>query len=443
MRKPKRKFSYKSQKIHQGFTGSKLTAYSGLNPINKYMKKNKIGKQLNKLFPTVIENAGKFSDAQLMQLMIYASLCGVNRLKKIEEFSKDVLVKSTLNLGQPVSDSTLSGRFQAMGERCARKLEHHQLEEKKKFLLHQPLTALTIDMDSTVSMVFGNQQGAAKGFNEKKRGAKSYHPQLAFLSDYKMVMHTWFRTGNSYTSNGAKEFVKQMLPYIPSNIKKLFFRMDSGYFDNNLLDGISDEGHTYLVKVKFKGLRKILTLQQWNQDKEAPTISTCEFHHTFTVQSDEGEKIKITKKLKAIRIQTISGKGSMGEDIVGYDYFCYSSNLEGNTAIDLHELYKQRGECENWIEQVKNQLLAGKTLVDDFWANDIFWQLSAMAYNLSISMRLKEKKYWRQEYNTFRDWFVSVPGMLVSIGGQLILKIYEHYYYKEQWKAFDLILDTG
>jgi len=39
----------------------------------------------------------------------------------------------------------------------------------------------------------------------------------------------------------------------------------------------------------------------------------------------------------------------------------------------LHELYKQRSTSETWIEQVKGHTMAGNTLTDDYWANDILW----------------------------------------------------------------------
>jgi hypothetical protein len=441
MNKIKKKLRISQKNIKHSFTGNRLTAYSGISPIHKHLRRSNLFKKFYKLFPTVVENANKFSDTQLLMLMIYASFCKINRLTKIETFSADPLIKSTLNLISPVNDSTLSGRFKAMAERGARKLEDFQLRENKQFLNSQPLSELTIDMDSTVSMVYGNQEGSAKGFNNKKKGAKSYHPLLAFITDYKLVMHTWFRPGNTYTSNGSKNFVRQILAYIPDNITKLFFRMDSGFFDNNLLDIIESQGHDYLVKVKFKGMYDLFRIQVWKKLPKEPLISTCEFPHTFGVFNEEGNLINMDRILKAIRIQTKSEKGSMGEDIVDYEYFCYCSNLENTDALDLHNLYKPRGESENWIEQVKNQLLAGKTLVDNFWANDIFWQLSVMAYNLSIRMRIKVKRWWQQEYNTFREWFVVIPGMLVRTGRELFLKIYKNYYYSSRWEKFDMILN--
>ena len=65
------------------------------------------------------------------------------------------------------------------------------------------LKRITIDLDSTVKTCFGYQEGAKKGFNEKKRGALSYHPLLAFCAETKEVLQGWLRSGDTYTANGS------------------------------------------------------------------------------------------------------------------------------------------------------------------------------------------------------------------------------------------------
>jgi len=52
--------------------------------------------------------------------------------------------------------------------------------------------------------------------------------------------------------------------------------------------------------------------------------------------------------------------------------------------------------------------MAGSTLTDDFWANDLLWQLSVSAYNISVMMRQKKNKFKKQEQRSFIDWFISV-----------------------------------
>ena len=58
-------------------------------------------------------------------------------------------------------------------------------------------------------------------------------------------------------------------------------------------------------------------------------------------------------------------------------------------SVGLHTLYGARAESENWIEQTKDSHCAGRTLTQDFWENDILWQLSAFAYTLSAIMRYR------------------------------------------------------
>ena len=148
---------------------------------------------------------------------------------------------------------------------------------------------------------------------------------------------------------------------------------------------------------------------------------------------------KKKRMLKAIR--TISEwveVDFMGQKLLApkYEYACYCSNLKGD-ALDLHENYTQRSTSETWFEQVKSQLLAGATLTNNFHANDMLWQLSVLTYNLSVMMRYKKKKIWRQEHATFRDWFINIPAVLVNSGRQITMKIYDHYYYKNRWIEFE------
>ncbi len=74
--------------------------------------------------------------------------------------------------------------------------------------------------------------------------------------------------------------------------------------------------------------------------------------------------------------------------------------------------------------------MAGATLTDDFWANDILWQLSVFAYNLLVMKRQKKNKLRRQEHRMFIVWFVAVPSKITRSGHQVELKLYEHHFYK-------------
>ncbi len=108
-------------------------------------------------------------------------------------------------------------------------------------------------------------------------------------------------------------------------------------------------------------------------------------------------------------------------------------------ALGLHELYKQRSTSGTWIEQVKGQAMAGTTLTDDFWANDILWQLSIFAYNISVMVRQKKSKFKRQEHRTFIDWFIAVPAKITKSGHQIEIKMYD----KADWEELDKLIEAA
>ena len=299
------------------------------------------------------------------------------------------------------------------------------------------VTKITIDTDSSVINVCGKQEGAEIGFNAYKKGARSYHPLIAFVSELKIVANSWFRTGSAYTANGICDFVKQISLKIPDTIESVFFRADSGFFNGALFDLLEQLNYEYLVKVKlYRNIANVLKLStEWKTHPDNKNISVFEFEY-------QAKNWKKKRVLKAVRIFT----GCEAIDVLGYiyyepqyKYFCYCSNLKLD-AYKIHLNYAERATSETWIEQVKSHLNAGKTIIDDFNANDIFWQLSILAYNISVIARFKWKKFFKEEHRTFKDWFINVPALLVSSGRKTIIKIYKYYHNQRKWKEFDDLL---
>ncbi len=438
MKNKKKEIKLQAKKITTEFTGKKITNYSGLSSLSSYIfYKLGLAKDIEELFPTKIESATKFMTSQVLLSILLASLAGINRISKIATFTNDVLIQTLLKLEKNISNDKISTELKKLGKSGAAALTEYFLIKTSSFLAKENLNSVTLDVDSTVLSVCGNQEGSAKGFNSTKKGAKSYHPLIGFISEFKIVANTWFRTGSAYTSNGICEFVKQTAAMFPENIKKVFFRADSGFFNGELFNLLEEYEYDYLVKVKqYSNISKKLKHEiEWIPYKNKENISTCEFDY----QAKGWEK---SRKLKAIR--TFLGYDEvkilgMIHKIAKYQYACYCSNLNID-AYKLHEKYTERSTSETWIEQVKSQLNAGKTLTNDFDANDILWQLSVAAYNYSVMSRFKWRKFFRQEHATFRDWFINVPGLLVTTGRKTIIKMYKHFHSKEVWREYDDLL---
>lgn len=312
------------------------------------------------------------------------------------------------------------------------------LSKNAEWLHKSGLKGITLDADSTVKSVCGNQEGAAKGYNTTKKGAKSYHPLLVFVSEMKLLYHTWFRTGSAYTSNGIVGFLQEVKASLPQTIEKVFFRADSGFFSGELFDLLEFFVWDYLVKVKLKNLEKLLQSQTWVPIKGDNDVAICE----FTYKANGWSKPRVLKAMRSVKEYVWAEYLGQKQIVPVYQYVCYASNLDLN-ADELHELYKQRSVSETWIEQVKGHVMAGSTLTDNFWANDILWQLNVLAYNLSVMMRQKKSKFKKQEHRTFIDWFIAVPARITSSGHQTELRMYEHHFYKAEWEELDRLIEAA
>ena len=435
--KNSKKISFTACSVKKKFSSEQLTSYSGLSVTSDFINHCGIYGKLEHLFPTIRHNASRFSTAQILSSILLASLCGVHRLKRIENFTFDALVSRLLKLPKNIDEDTIRRHLTGLGERGARSLHELLLGFTGMQVSHCGLSRLTLDCDSSTFTVYGNQQGAEVGYNSHKKGSKSYHPILCFVTEMKLLVNSWLRPGSAYTSNGVCEFVKETLAALPQKVEKVFFRADSGFFNGGLFNLLEDGKHEYLVKVKLKNLKDLLAGQTWQPI--GPRTATCQFTHQCSGWRNPRMfyAVRIIKQM--VEVDYFGEKQFVPE----YEYFCYCSNLKGLDALQLHTLYGSRSESENWIEQTKNSLCAGKTITHDFWVNDILWQLSSFAYSLSVLMRYRGDFWvWRQEHSTFREWFIRVPGKVVKSGRQVTVKMPKEYYRKAGWRDFEQRITT-
>jgi hypothetical protein len=99
---------------------------------------------------------------------VLASFAGINRLKRIAAFTHDALVKALLGLETGLNKDVISTRLKELGQAGAILLQEYLFGLTTQWLTKSQLERITLDADSTVKTVYGNQQGAEKGFNPKK-----------------------------------------------------------------------------------------------------------------------------------------------------------------------------------------------------------------------------------------------------------------------------------
>ncbi|BDD02443.1 IS1380 family transposase [Persicobacter psychrovividus] len=431
MKVRKRSFRINSKAVKHSFSSKDLTSFGGLSMLSDFWSKHNIFDLFKNNFGQRNSNAQKFSLAQILMLLSSSAFCGMNRLEKISRFSADPLVRYLFSLKEKISRQTITNQLKNMHEEGTRNLEALLLKQNAKWLLKTKLGHIVFDADSTVKTVYGNQEGAEKGYNEYKRGAKSYHPLVMFVHEIKLLYHTKFRPGDSHTANGIKELIAEAKGSLPKSVKNVTFRADYGFFSKSLIDYLEEIGWSYLIKVKLRGLDKLLRLQKYEITDEG--IEVARFEH-------QGVKWDSPLQFHAVRwVDGYEIYEPTGDLIPVYKYSCYATNMAFNPE-NSHDFYKRRSISETWIEQVKSHVKAGSTLTNSFWANDVLWQLACFAYNSSICMRINHLVH-HEEHQTFVDWMVRIPAKLIRTARQLRLSFSEKYLYRRKWEEFYFFLN--
>ena len=427
---------YKTTKILPEFSSTTLTNYAGLIPFGQFLfEKLGFAKRVSSGIDIPLHHNTVYHTAQILGTLILGYLGGFTRLKHFEEFSKDRVIQTLLQLPRTIDENTFAHRLKKFTFKAANQVQ--TILGEIGHLIHRnypPAQATVkkirklIDLDSTVKIAYGHQEGAAKGYNDKRRGAKSYHPLLAFYTGTKEVVHSWFRPGNTYTGNGASEFLKEVWTRLPHGEDEYLFRADSGFFSEAVLRVLEEFKALYLIKVKLRNIKHLISQCKWQTIPGENEIYYAEMdYHCHSWK--KARKFVFIRKLVHIHQEGLLFP------IEEYTYYCFVTNLE-EAPIELYHVYKDRGECENWIDAVTNQLGAGVTLVDHFWANDVLWTLAVFAYNLTIWLRYltDSNGCWHQEPVTFRNWFIRVAGKLIYHGRQFTLKLQKDYFYRKPWE---------
>jgi hypothetical protein len=121
------------------------------------------------------------------------------------------------------------------------------------------LAVLTLDFDGVVQSTGRFAEGVAVGFNNKRRGQRSYYPLLCTVAQTGQVFDLLHRPGNVHDSTGAKDFILNCLRQIQAALPhtKIELRMDAAFFDQKIVEALREQGVEFTISVPFARLAEL------------------------------------------------------------------------------------------------------------------------------------------------------------------------------------------
>jgi hypothetical protein len=278
---------------------------------------------------------------------------------------------------------------------------------------------ITVDFDSTVITRYGEQEGSAKGYNPNKRGRNSHHPLMAFVGQTRMVANAWLRPGNTADSSSCKLFMQETFDQALKGKKVGLVRADSGFYNEELLSYLEQEEHNYIMAVKMYPNVKseIWGLGDWMELAKGIELNEMKFSH------EKGKSRRYIIVKKQVEIRPKSGGKMLFEDLPGYRFSCYVTNLD--LPLDqIWNIYNTRADCENRIKELKEDFGLESFCLQDFWGTEASFRFIMVAYNLmSLFRHFALNHHNRATLKTLKSYCFALGAWKVNHANKQVLKI--------------------
>jgi hypothetical protein len=359
------------------FTDKPVTAWGGLSPIARFFKKIGLADLLGAALPNLKISNNQIPAVEIVLAFFVGVLRGASRFAHVAFLRMDQPLQALFGFSRPPSAASVT-RFFGAFRRLHVETLWQTLVPWTLARLPAPRWGHTLDLDSTVFVRYGQQQGAAKGYNPKKPGRKSHHPLVAFLAEAKLVLHVWLRSGNCATARGVVEFLKEALALMPDAHKLYAVRADSGFCEKGFLDFLEARQLPYAVAARFT--RTVQRLVGHQVKTWRPFGHGLEAGETFY----QALGWKAPRRLVVVRELIHERKEARGRklfDLPGYTFHALVTDLDWPPET-VWRFYNSRADAENRIKELAELYHAKSFCLNRFDGAEAALRLVCFLFNL-------------------------------------------------------------
>lgn len=262
-----------------------------------------------------------------------------------------------------------------------RELEDFVIERVRR--KHPRPRLITIDLDPSVDPTHGQQ---AFSFFNGHYDTWCFLPMFGFLSvdrdAEQYLFHARLRPGLAKEARGTIPLLRRTVKKLRKTFKKarIRVRMDAGFAYPQIFDVLDELGVEYLVAMPENSV--LTGLAAVHMTAARAVANTFEATTTHYGEGRYQAKSWTRERRVIFKAEVVHAEGKHGRDNAR---FVVTSLRHGPERA--WELYCQRGDSENRIKELKNDLEIDRTSCTSFLANQVRVLLTAAAYVLYQELR--------------------------------------------------------
>lgn len=321
-----------------------------------------------------------------------------------------------------------------------------------------------LDCDATVKLLYGHQAGAVIGYNPSKPGRPSHSIHTYWIANVRLVLDAEVQEG---TATAAKyslpRLIALLLALAPEKRPRLV-RGDNAFGNEPVMRELETIDQPYLFKLRqTTGVKQLIernwSRQDWQDvgqgcqavDAELALTSWSRARRVVVLRrAVKGELVAEPKAGKRAKRQASLQFAEPLHPVTLWEYTVLVTNAD--FALEaIGQLYRDRADCENGFDELKNQWGWGGYTTQDMERCNLSARAVGLVYNWwSWYVRLAQPKT-RLEAITSRPLLLSGIARLTQHAGQSRLLLTLTHAAGDQIKAMlanvrkglDIILTTA
>ena len=275
----------------------------------------------------------------------------------------------------------------------------------------RPPKTIILDMDSSVSPTYGEQEGSA--WNGHFR-CTCYHPLFVF-NQFGDLERSALRPGNVHSADGWRAVLEPVVIRYRGRQLRRYFRADAAFAAPEVYEFLEAEGFLYAIRLPNNPVLQASISHLLKRPVGRPPNQVRRYYASFSYQAGSWS----TKRRVVAKVEWHPGELCPR---IGYIVTNMARPAERVVAF-----YNQRGTAEQHIREGKNAVKWTRLSCRTFRNNAVRLQLHALAYNLANFMRTlalpEEVEHW--SLTTLREKLVKIGARIVRHGRYAIFQLAE------------------
>ena len=289
-------------------------------------------------------------------------------------------------------------------------------------------TPWILDADTTVKLLYGHQAGAEIGYNPTKPGRPSHTLHTYWIGNLRMVLDVEVQGGKASAAKHSLPRLRRLIERLAPEERPALARGDNAFGNEGVMGEMEEIGQRYLFKLRQTAGVKRLIERQWQQGEWQDVgqgFDAVESELRLTGWSRARRVVVLRRRIKDNLAAETGNENQQqtlhfidsSDKVKVWEYAVLVTNAD--YALEAFgQLYRDRADCENGFDELKNQWGWGGYTTHDLERCNLSARAVALIYNWwSWYVRLAHPKT-RLEAITSRPMLLGGIARLTQHAGQ-------------------------